>query len=447
MGVGDSRAQDEPGRDRDDDPSRADGGTSLNADLQPTGDTKPDDGSPDGALRAADDVSPDGGPRPRRRTRRRDAASAVPWRIRVAASLSWRFLLIIAAVGVIFWILGHLSEVAIPVGIALLVSALFAPLVDRLVRWKVPRALATVIAIVVGLIVVGGLLTLVITTVIASLPQLQDQLSASLNSINSWLERGPLHLSPDQLQQVVDRTFGALRGNSSELVSRALSTASTIGSMLTQSLLALFTLIFFLYSGSQIWTFLMRAVPNEVRDQVDVAGRRGFASLVSYIRATVAVACVDAVCIGIGIWIVGVPLVVPLAALIFIGAFIPIIGAVVTGAVAVLIALVANGFVAALIVLAIVIAVMQLEGHVLQPFLLGRAVRLHPLAVVLAIAVGVAVAGITGALLAVPILAVIKSAIGSLLRDPELDPTDVNALRPRNARPLPDQQAADDESA
>ncbi|TNC23580.1 AI-2E family transporter [Amycolatopsis alkalitolerans] len=382
-------------------------------------------------------TSPDGAaPRPDLR----DAAGAVPWRMRVAAALSWRFLLIIAAVGVIAWVLGYLSAVTIPVGIALLVSALFAPLVDRLVKWKVPRSLATLIAIVVGLVAVGGLLTLVITTIAASLPQLQAQLSASLGNINDWLQRGPLHLSRDQLQQVIDRTIGALRGNSSELVTRALSTATTIGTTLTQALLALFTLIFFLYGGSQVWNFVLRAVPRGVRAQADVAGRRGFASLVSYVRATVAVACVDAVCIGIGIWLVGVPLAVPLAAIIFIGAFIPIIGAVAAGTVAVLVALVANGIVAALIVLAILIAVMQLESHVLQPFLLGRAVRLHPLAVVLAIAIGVEVSGIVGALLAVPILSVIKSAVGSLLHDPELDPAGVNALHPRSARPQPEQK-------
>ncbi|MTD56249.1 AI-2E family transporter [Amycolatopsis pithecellobii] len=369
----------------------------------------------------------------------RNAGHAVPWRVRVAAALSWRFLLIIAAVGVIGWVLGYLSAVTIPVGIALLVSALFAPLVNRLVRWHVPRALATVIAIVVGLLVVGGILTLVITTIAASLPQLQQQLSASLGNINGWLQRGPLHLSHDQLQQFIDRTVGALQGNSNEWVGRALSTATTIGTTATEALLALFTLIFFLYGGSQVWEFTLRAVPRDVRNKVDVAGRRGFASLVSYVRATVAVACLDAVCIGVGIWIVGVPLAVPLAAIIFVGAFIPIIGAVAAGAVAVLVALVAKGFVAALIVLAILIGVMQLEGHVLQPFLLGRAVRLHPLAVVLAIAVGVEVSGIVGALLAVPILAVVKSAVGSLLRDPDLDPEGIDAMRPGSARPLPDQ--------
>ncbi|MGV9292923.1 AI-2E family transporter [Amycolatopsis sp. NPDC003676] len=368
----------------------------------------------------------------RHRHRRRDAADAVPWSLRVAAAASWRFLLVLTMLGVVAWTLGYLASVTVPIGIALLLSALFAPLVERLVRWHVPRALATLVAIVVGLAVLGGVLTLVITTVTASLPQLSSQIGASLARINNWLQHGPLHLP--QLQQLLDKAVNAIQGNTAEISSRVLSTAATVGGVLTEMLLTLFVLIFFLYSGNQIWRFLLRIVPASTRDEIDVAGRRGFASLVSYVRATVAVACVDAVCIGVGIWVVGVPLAVPLAALIFIGAFVPILGAVVTGAVAVLIALVANGFVAAGIVLAIVVAVMQLESHVLQPLLLGRAVRLHPLAVVLGIALGLEIAGIVGALLAVPILAVAKAAIGSLLRDPHLDPVEIDPLLPGNAR-------------
>lgn len=366
------------------------------------------------------------------RHRRRDAADAVPWSLRVAAAASWRFLVVLTMLGVIAWTLGYLAQVTVPIGIALLLSALFAPLVERLVRWHVPRALATLVAIVVGLAVLGGVLALVITTVTASLPQLGDQVGASLARINNWLQHGPLHLP--QVQQLLDKAVSTIQGNTAELTGRVLSTAATVGGVLTEMLLTLFVLVFFLYSGNQVWRFLLRIVPVSLRDEIDVAGRRGFASLVSYVRATVAVACVDAVCIGVGIWLVGVPLAVPLAALIFIGAFVPIIGAVVTGAVAVLIALVANGFVAAGIVLAIVVAVMQLESHVLQPFLLGRAVRLHPLAVVLGIALGLEVAGIVGALLAVPILAVAKAAFGSLLRDPRLDPVDIDPLLPANAR-------------
>jgi predicted PurR-regulated permease PerM len=187
-----------------------------------------------------------------------------------------------------------------------------------------------------------------------------------------------------------------------------------------------FILIFFLYDGPGIWRFVTRGVPARVRDRVDVAGRRGFAALVSYVRATAAVALVDAIGIGIGLAIIGVPLVIPLSALVFLTAFVPIIGAVLAGVVAVLVAMVAKGFVAALFVLAVVIGVNQLESHVLQPFLLGRAVRLHPLAVVFA--TGLITAGIAGALLAVPLLAVLNASIRSLLHEEHVEAEHIDVL-------------------
>jgi predicted PurR-regulated permease PerM len=167
---------------------------------------------------------------------------------------------------------------------------------------------------------------------------------------------------------------------------------------------------------------------------------------VSYVRATAAVALVDAVGIGIGLAIVGVPLVIPLSALVFLSAFVPIIGAVLAGTVAVLITLVANGFVSALIVLAIVVGVMQLESHVLQPWLLGRAVRLHPLAVVLAIAAGLIAAGIAGALLSVPLLAILNAGIKSLLHDEETEPEEIDVLHQEEQAP-PDEEAPEDTKA
>lgn len=209
----------------------------------------------------------------------------------------------------------------------------------------------------------------------------------------------------------------ALNANPASLTAGALSAAGAIVATLSQILLVAFTLIFILHGGEQIWRFLTRAAPQAIRARVDVAGRHGLAALVSYVRATVVVAVVDAVSIGTGLAILTVPLAVPLAALVFLSAFIPIIGAVIAGAVAVLIALVAKGLIAALVVLGIVIAVLRLESHVLQPVLLGRAVRLHPLAVVLALGTGLLMAGIAGALLAVPLLAALNSAIRSLLSE------------------------------
>jgi putative heme transporter len=352
----------------------------------------------------------------------------VPTGLRVSAALAWRFIVIIAALYVMIWLVGYFSQLLVPVAIALLLAALMAPGVERLTKWGVPRGLSTVIVLIGGVAVVGGLLTFVIITFSNGLPDLQAQVSDSLKQIQKWLNDGPLHVSGEQLQDFVNNIIDSIQKNQAAITQGAITTATTIGEILTGLLLTIFVLIFFLYDGPGIWRFVTRAVPSRVRERVVVAGRRGFGALVSYVRATAAVALVDAVGIGIGLAIVGVPLVIPLSALVFLSAFVPIIGAVLAGTVAVLIALVANGLIAALIVLAVVIGVMQLESHVLQPWLLGRAVRLHPLAVVLAIAAGLIAAGIAGALLSVPLLAVLNAGIKSLLHDELVEPEDVDVL-------------------
>jgi predicted PurR-regulated permease PerM len=364
-----------------------------------------------------------------------EVTNVVPRGLRVSAAVAWRFVVVIAALYVLIWLAGYFSTVIIPLAIALLLAALMAPGVEKLVEWRVPKALATAIVLVGGLAVLGGVLTFVISQFASGLPDLQKQVGDSLDTIGTWLKNGPLHLRQEQITDFINNIIQSIKANQSAITSGALTTAANIGELLAGFVLTLFILIFFLSDGSGIWRFLVRGVPEPVRDRVDVAGRRGFSSLVSYVRATAAVAVVDAVGIGVGLWIVGVPLVVPLAALVFLGAFIPIVGAVIAGTVAVLIALVANGFVQALIVLAIVIAVMQLEGHVLQPWLLGRAVRLHPLAVVLAITAGLVAGGIPGALLAVPLLAVLNAGIRSLLHDSEPEPEAVDTLDDSGSRP------------
>jgi putative heme transporter len=375
--------------------------------------------------------------------RRTDASERVPKLLRVGAALGWRLLVVVGALGVLGWLLGYLYVVVIPVAIALLIAALLAPVVAQLMRWHVPRGLAVLLAIVLGFAVVGGVLTFVITEVTNGLPQLQARVGQSISQISNWLENGPLHLSQQQLKDFLNKLVSSIGANTDSLTSGAITTATTVGEVLAALLLTLFTLIFFLYDGGAIWTFVLRAVPGDVRDRVNVAGRRGFASLVSYVRATAGVAVVDAVGIGVGMAIVGVPLAAPLAALVFLAAFVPIVGAVIAGTVAVLVALVANGFIPALIVLIIVILVMQLESHVLQPWLLGRAVKLHPLAVVLSIATGLVVAGIAGGLLAVPLLAVVNSGVRSLLHDPPLNPETVHALNRSSAEAVGDRGEPD----
>ncbi|WP_298179656.1 AI-2E family transporter [Saccharomonospora sp.] len=368
----------------------------------------------------------------------------VPKGLRVSAALSWRFLVVVAALYVVVWLIGYLSFVVVPVAIALLLAALLAPAVQRLVKYRIPQSIAAAIVLIGGLGLVGALLTFVITQFTAGLPALQEKVNSSLEQVNDWLINGPLHLRETQIVDFVNNAVDFLQENQATIADSALSTAGTVGEILTGLLLTLFVLIFFLANGQQIWGFLMRGVPAPVRRRVDIAGRRGFDSLVSYVRATAAVAVVDGVGIGIGLWIVGVPLAIPLATLVFLGAFIPIIGAVVTGAVAVLVALVTNGFITALIVLAIVVGVMQLESHVLQPLLLGRAVRLHPLAVILAITAGMTTAGIPGALLSVPLLAVLNSGIKSLLQGDEDDENDEERTAAAHVEPGTDDTGGDE---
>ena len=352
----------------------------------------------------------------------RDAATAVPYPLRVAAAVSWRVLAVAGLIVVLGYVAIALRQVVIPVAVALLLTALLGPVVDWLTRRRVPRGVATLVVLVTGLALIGGLLGVVVQAFINGLPELQTQIANSVQQIRVWLQHPPFGLPPVNLQNLLDSLSRSVANNRYAITSGALSTALTVGQYVTGAVLALFTLIYFLYGGRSMWRFLLGAVPGPVRDRVDVAGQRSFASLVGFIRATALVAVVDAVGIGIGLVVVGAPLVVPLAALTFLAAFIPVVGAVISGVIAVLVVLVTNGLVPALIVLAVVIGVQQLEGNVMQPLLMGRAVELNGVAVVLAVAVGSVVAGIAGALLAVPLLAVLNAGIRALISG-NLEPT------------------------
>ncbi|MFC8177862.1 MULTISPECIES: AI-2E family transporter [Nocardiaceae] len=342
--------------------------------------------------------------------------------VRIGAEWTWRLLVIFAGFITFCYVVARLDTVVIPLGLALLASAMLLPLVDWMQRRGVPRAAAVVVVIIASIGVVAGIMTFVVEQFIEGLPQLGDQFTTSINDVQRWLADGPFHISQDQISQASENLVKVIQDNQAAVTSGALTTATVIGEILTGAALTLFILIFFLYGGDQIWEFVTRLAPTGARRRIRLAGSQGFGSLVGYVRATVAVAAADAIGIGAGLAILGVPLALPLASLVFIGAFIPIVGAFLTGFVAVFIALVTKGWLTALITLGIVVAVMQLEGHVLQPLLLGRAVRLHPLAVVLAITVGILLAGIVGGLLAVPIVAVLNTAVRSLLAD---DPDEV----------------------
>jgi predicted PurR-regulated permease PerM len=339
--------------------------------------------------------------------------------VRKTAAWAWRLLVILAAVVALLWLIKRLEVIVVPVALATILTALLLPPVDFLDRRGAPRGAAVALVLLSGIAVVGGILAFVVSQFIEGLPGLVEQVTRSVDGLRKWLIDGPLHLSREQIDQAGNATIEALRNNQERLTSGALSTAGTVTEIVTGAVLVLFTLIFLLLGGRNIFAFVTKIFPDSVRDRVRDAGRAGFRSLIGFVRATFLVALVDAVGIGTGLAIMGVPLALPLASLVFLGAFVPLVGAVVTGFLAVIVALIAKGIVYALITLGLIIAVQQFEGHVLQPLVMGRAVSIHPLAIVLAIAGGAVLAGIVGALLAVPTVAILNSAVRVLLaREP-----------------------------
>ncbi len=409
------------------------------ADTPPVG--SPEPGAPDfdgavgpgGISGPPEQSSPRRPPTTARHELPRPGPDGVPAGLRTAASWAWRVIVVVAGFWALLWVASYIAVVVVPVIVALLLAALLQPGAAALVRKGWPRSLAALTMLVVGLGVVSGIITLVVNQFVEGFPDLADQVSEGIGQIQSFIvttfpiTRGQLEAAVTQLQET-------LVDNQDTLASGALSTATTVGHVLTGFVLALFTLFFFLKDGRSIWLWLVGLCPRESRAYLDEAARRAWRTLISYVRATVIVALVDAIGIGVGLAILGTPLVVPLAALVFLGAFIPIIGSFLAGSVAVLVALVSQGPFQALIALAIVLVVMQVEGHILQPLLLGRAVRVHPLAVVLAIAAGLLIAGIFGALIAVPLVACANVA-GTYLSRRHLGPRPPEP-HPERARPV-----------
>jgi putative heme transporter len=361
------------------------------------------------------------------RTNSAELNATVPRGLQVAAAWSWRVILVVILLWGVAWLVRYLSEVFIPIAVAILLTALMVPAADALKkgRWGLPRAAATAITVIGAVALIVGALILIGGQIAGQGAELSNNVVNGFNKLSDWLNNGPLtewlrngplHLNDAWLDSStwVTRITDFLKESGSTIATYAAEFGAQVGHFLAGLALALFALFYFIYDGRGIFTFLLRFFPRTSRDRVDQAALRGWRSLSSYVRATILVALFDSIGVLIVALILGVPVAPALAALVFIGAFIPIVGALVSGFVAVLVALVALGWVQALIMLGGVILVMQVEGHVLQPFLLGRAVKLHPLAVLISIAIGIIVGGIVGALLAVPLLAFTKSFVLSL---------------------------------
>ncbi|NNG35662.1 AI-2E family transporter [Nakamurella aerolata] len=341
------------------------------------------------------------------------APPGVPRAINLAAAWGWRLLVIVAVAALAVVGLQTLSMIIVPLAVALLITALLKPVHDFLRdRAKFPGALATLTTVLGLVAVVAGLFTFAGAQIASGMSDMMNQARAGIDQIVDWLHTGPLKLSEEQLNSYIDKAQQAFSGDGgSSWVQRGTAWAGTAGHFLAGILIALFASFFFLSQGERIAVFLISLMPPAARQPTYQAGRRAWVSLSSYVRVQVIVAAIDAVGIGLGAAILRLPAWVAIALLVFVTSFIPIVGAIASGAVAVLVALVTHGLVSALVMLGVVLLVQQVESHVLQPFLMGKAVSLHPLAVLLAVVVGSSLYGIVGALFAVPVLAMVNSVV------------------------------------
>jgi putative heme transporter len=335
----------------------------------------------------------------------------VPWAYDLAAAWAWRFIVIAVAGLMILWTVRYFGVVVFPVVIALFISALTAPLVALMERFYVPRKLAALIVVIGGLAMVALLLTFVGQQIASSIDELSGKVSGGLGEIRDWLQSGPLHASDSQIDNAIVNAQNWIEDQGKDLATRASDLSATLSHILAGFFIILFSTYFFLADGQKIWAWVVRIFPRAARTRADSSGRVAWRSLTQFVRATVLVAGTDAIGVMIIAAILKVPLVSAIGVLVFLGAFVPLIGALLSGTVAVLVALVAHGPIAALLMLGGVVVVQQIEAHVLQPFLMGRFVSVHPLGVILAIAAGVIVAGIVGALVAVPLAAALNAVV------------------------------------
>ena len=335
------------------------------------------------------------------------ARAQVPYGVDLAAAWAWRLLVIAAAGYLVLWLLAFFAVVTVPVVIALLAAALASPLVRLLHGWGLPRGLSALLVVVVGLAAVGLLLTFVGQQVAAGAADLADSVVDGIGEIQDWLKTGPLDASDSQINRALVSIQDAITESTREggVLNRTLEVGTALGHLLAGVFIVLFSSYFFLADGDRIWSWVVRIAPRAARERVDSSGRVAWRSLTQFVRATVLVAAVDAIGVMVVAAVLDVPFVLAIGVLVFLGAFVPMVGATVAGTVAVLVALVDQGPLTALLMLGGVILVQQIEGHVLQPFLMGRFVSVHPLGVILAIGCGVLVAGIAGALIAVPLAA------------------------------------------
>ncbi|HET7329082.1 MAG TPA: AI-2E family transporter [Nocardioidaceae bacterium] len=327
------------------------------------------------------------------------------------------YCLVVIAVVAVGWLvvsaLLSLGLVAFTVTVAVLLTSLLWPLTSRLRRVGLPPALASLVALVLLVGLPSGIGLLLWARISDRFHELATAVTQGIDQIHTWLTTGPLNLSDSRVDALRDQLVGYVNS----AMPSPVAGARTVLLVLAGLVLALFTVFFLLKDGPSMWTWLLHRVPDSSRRRVDGVGRRAWSTLTAYVVGVTAVALIDAVLIGLGLLLLGVPLWFTLSLLIFVTAYVPIIGATVSGAVAVLVTLATNGFVEALIALGVVLVVQQIEGNVLQPVIMQRAVHLHPVVTVVGVTAGTILLGIPGALLAVPVIAVAYGAAEYLRTD------------------------------
>lgn len=360
----------------------------------------------------------------------------VPAGVEVATQWAWRLLVIAGAGFVGIWLLRYFSEITVPIAIALLGTALTINVVDWLQARGIPRLAATFLVVIFMLTAFFGMLALVGQQLSTQVTDLRSNVVDGISQVQDWAKTGPLKLSDDQVQSWIDEGKASIQSSDTSIVTQVSELGTTVTHVVAGFFIALFSAFFFLFEGKRIWSWVVALFPRAARESVNSSGHTAWESLTAFVRATVIVALTDAIGIAFGAWALGVPLTFAIGVLVFLGAFIPIIGALLSGLVAVLVALVAQGPWTALAMLVVVIVVQQIESHVLQPFLMGRLVAVHPLAIIMAIAAGVTVAGVVGALIAVPLAACLNGVVRHLVsvaQDYQDEPEDDVGLEPEPA--------------
>src|SRR5215212_2809078 len=335
-------------------------------------------------------------------------ARALPGWYVTAAAASWRFLAIAGAVVAVMYSLVYLRVIVLPIIVALLASTLLLPIVRWLKRRRVPDALAAALAMLAAVLALAAVLTAIAPSLGSQFGDLRTRSEDGVRQVTDELAKPPFNLSEREIRDRVDTGLKRLRENSGPLARGLSSGAVLLGELLTGLIVAVLLCFFMLKDGEQMWAWLLRLVREGSRDDAEEVGTRVYTALAGYVRGIAMVGFVDAILIAIGLLIIGVPLIVPPAVITFFAAFVPLIGAFVAGLLAVLVALVSGGVVDALLVLGVIVLVQQVEGHLLYPLLMSRAVHLHPAVIVVSLAAGGILAGIVGVFLAVPVAGVVS---------------------------------------